>query len=92
MNNSSGKNPDFIPAEANDYLKKTLMRDKVKRLRRSPDVKFFYSIYIPVLRCTYYQQTAKGQKKTLATLKKCFPKNKMILKSPEIKNNSNEKY
>jgi hypothetical protein len=79
---SSGKNPDFIEAGISEYQKRILMRDIVRKLRKSPDCSRLYSIQVPSLRCTWYQKTAKKQKEALTKLKKLYPKIKMILKQP----------
>ena len=79
---SSLRNPDFIPAEANSYLKKTLMRDQVKRLRKSPDTSRMYSVSVPFLRATFYQESERKQKQVLKRLRQTYPEHKMILKQP----------
>jgi hypothetical protein len=78
MNSSSGKNPDPIPADAGDYLRRTIMRDQVQRLRKSPDTSLMYSIEVPALRIKYFQRTLKRHKLRISELRKLYPQYELI--------------
>lgn len=79
MNSSSGRNPDPLEANYNTYQRAVLLKDHIKRLRKSPDTSRMYSIEIPALRITYYQKNLQLHKKRLAELKKLFPQDTLII-------------
>jgi len=79
---SSGKHPDPIPAQATMYQRRKIMKDQIRKLKKSPDISKMYSISIPGLRITYYINTPKLYRKRLLEFIAKYPKHDMICKQP----------
>lgn len=79
--NSSGRNPDKIPAQANQYERRKLMKEQVKKLHKSIDINKMVSIEIKELRIIYYCKPAKKKEKILL-LREKYPNYNLIVKNP----------
>jgi len=65
-----GNHPDPIPAQASTFMRRKLMNEQIRKLRKSPDVSNCYSIHVPALRLTIYPPTLKRYKSKIAELGK----------------------
>lgn len=81
MNSSSHRNPDKIPAQANNYERRKIMNEQIRRLKKSPDISKMASIEIPQLRIIYYCKPSKCEAKILELNKK-YSDYKLIIKNP----------
>jgi len=81
MNSSTVKSMDPLDGKLDNYKWSVLMRDGVRKLRRSPDIFKMYSIEIPQLRAVFYQETLKQQKKSAVNLKNTYPGYTIIIKN-----------
>ncbi len=79
MNSLSGRNNDPIPAGIDQYQRRKMLQDQVRKLRKSPDTSRMYSIQVPALRATYYQKTLKLHKVRVLELQKMYPGYEIII-------------
>ena len=75
-----GNHPDQIPAQASTFMRRKLMSEQIRKLRKSPDTTKMYSIHVPALRLTIYPPTLKRYKAKIAELGKDY---ELICKQPK---------
>ena len=78
-------NPDTIPAQASNYVRRKIMTEQIRKLRKSPDISQMYSIHVPALRATFYPPTLKRYKAKIQELIKIHPDYDLICKCPKHK-------
>jgi hypothetical protein len=78
----SRNNYDCMPANATVYERRKLMREQIKKGRKSPDVAKMHSIEVVGLKITYYCKNVEARKKKVSELNILYPERELIIKNP----------
>jgi hypothetical protein len=75
-------NYDNMPANATQYEKRKLMKEQIKKCRKSPDINEMYSVSMPGLKIVYYFQTREKLDDKVLELTVTHPERELIVKNP----------